>query len=170
MKLGCRWEERSKRMEVKFRSENLKSYELVVRWNWSSRHTWITTSMRYSWAIASLQLTTCSRMLGRMTLWYKSRSTPSSWLSRTRFVPTRIRSSRRSISRFSWSREWPWCCKRTQSLFISIKLVRTKDIESWRPPAGLQNTASMRVSLFDERWTDLLAGAVGRWSLVCPLK
>lgn len=73
-----------------------------------------------------------------MNFWYMSRSTPSSWLSRTRFVPTRIRSSFRSISRFSRSLEWPWCWSRTHSLFISMKLVRTKLIESCKLPFGLQ--------------------------------
>jgi hypothetical protein len=94
--------------------------------------------------MTSLQLTTCSKILGRMVCWYISRSTPSSWLSRTRLVPTRIRRSRRSCSRLSRSREWPWCCSRTQSLFISMKLVRTKPIESARLPAGLRGGVSTR--------------------------
>lgn len=102
----------------------------------------MTTSMRYSCAITSLQLTTCSRTLGRIVRRYISRSTPSSWLNRTKLVPTRIRSSRRSISLRSRSRESPECCSRTQSLFISIKLVRTKPIESWRFPPGLPRTVS----------------------------
>ncbi len=50
----------------------------------------------YSCAMTSLQLTTCSRMEGRMVRRYISRSTPSSWLRRTRLVPTRMRSSLRS--------------------------------------------------------------------------
>lgn len=36
----------------------------VLRWN-SSGNTWITHSMRYSWAIGSLQLTICSNTPGR---------------------------------------------------------------------------------------------------------
>ena len=68
------------------------------------------------------------------TCLYLSTLTPSSWLRRTRFVPTRIRSSCLSFSLFSRSRLWPWCCIRTQSLFISAKLSRTKSMESLMSP------------------------------------
>ena len=53
--------------------------------------------------MASRQETTCSRMPGRTILLYVSTSTFSSCDSRTRLVPTRIRSSIRSFSFFSRS-------------------------------------------------------------------
>lgn len=69
------------------------------------------------------------------TFLYVSTSTPSSWLKRTRFVPTKIRSSCRSRSRFSLNLEWPWCCIRTHNLFISAKLSKMKSIESLTVPS-----------------------------------
>lgn len=71
---------------------------------------------------------------GHLTCLYLSTLTPSSWLRRTRFVPTRILSSCLSRSLFSLSRLWPWCCIRTQSLFISAKFSSTKSIESLMSP------------------------------------
>lgn len=71
-------------------------------WN-SSGNTWIMHSIRYSWAISSLQLTTCSNILGNTTELYKSTFMLSSWERRTRLVPTNRRSSLLSCSRFSLS-------------------------------------------------------------------
>ena len=68
------------------------------------------------------------------TCLYLSTLTPSSWLRRTRLVPTRILSSCRSFSLFSLSRLWPWCCIRTHNLFISAKFSRTKSMESLISP------------------------------------
>ena len=68
------------------------------------------------------------------TCLYFSTLTPSSWLRRTRLVPTRILSSCRSFSLFSRSRLWPWCCIRTHNLFISAKFRRTKSMESLMSP------------------------------------
>lgn len=68
------------------------------------------------------------------TCLYLSTLTPSSWLRRTRLVPTRILSSCRSFSLFSLSRLWPWCCILTHNLFISAKFRRTKSIESLMSP------------------------------------
>ena len=79
-------------------------------------------SMRYSWAMASLQLTTCSRMPGRTrrlqsvaslnSSKYRccdylnmATSTISSCDSLTKLVPTRILSSILSFSLLSLSRE-----------------------------------------------------------------
>lgn len=50
--------------------------------------------------MVSLHETTCSKIRGRMCSLYSATSTPCSWLRRTRFVPTRMRSSCRSFSRF----------------------------------------------------------------------
>ena len=61
----------------------------------------------------------------------------SSWLSLTKLVPTRIRSSLLSCSRFSLSRECPWCCIRTHNLFISAKLRWMKSIESLTVPVSV---------------------------------
>ena len=69
-----------------------------------------------------------------ITLRYLLMSTFSSWLIRTRFVPTRIRSSFLSFSRLSRSLECPWCWMRTQSLFISPKFKRMKSTESSTVP------------------------------------
>jgi hypothetical protein len=65
-----------------------------------------------------------------LTFLYLSRLTVSSWESRTRLVPTRIRNSSRSRSRRSLSRECPWCCIRTHNLFISAKFIKIKSMES----------------------------------------
>ena len=64
-------------------------------------------SMRYSCAMASLQLTTCSRMPGNTSLLYMSTWTISNWLSLTRLVPTKILSSILSLSLLSLSLLWP---------------------------------------------------------------
>ena len=61
---------------------------------------------------------------------YIARSIFSNCDRRTRFVPTRIRNSILSRSFFSRSLLWPWCCIRTQSLFISAKFRSIKSIES----------------------------------------
>lgn len=68
------------------------------------------------------------------TCLYLSTLTPSSWLRRTKLVPTRILSSCRSFSLFSLSRLWPWCCILTHNLFISAKFRRTKSMESLMSP------------------------------------
>lgn len=65
------------------------------------------------------------------TLRYLSRLILSSWDSRTRLVPTRILSSSLSLSLLSRSRECPWCCIRTHSLFISAKFISTKSTASF---------------------------------------
>ena len=80
--------------------------------------------------MASLQLTTCSRIPGSTWLRYISTPTLSSWLSLTRFVPTRILSSILSFSLLSFSLVWPWCCILTHSLFISAKLRSMKSMLS----------------------------------------
>lgn len=72
----------------------------------------------------------------RPTCLYFSTLTPSSWLSRTRLVPTRILNSCRSFSLFSLSRLWPWCCILTHNLFISAKFRRTKSMESLISPVN----------------------------------
>ena len=148
----------------------LKKSEMIISilWGWW-KHTWIIHSMRYSCAMASLQLTTCSKIAGRttwhtkyenplpashnicgfffflsvttlmarhvqaglaLTVLYLSKVTPSSCDRTDRLVPTRIFSSRRSFSLLSFSLVWPWCCIRTQSLFISAKFRRMKSRES----------------------------------------
>lgn len=78
--------------------------------------------MRYSCEMASRHETTCSRIAGRIvcrrsekvhgkvlcTSLYISMSTLSSCERRTRFVPTRMRNSRRSFSRLSRSLDGPY--------------------------------------------------------------
>ena len=61
---------------------------------------------------------------------YIAKSMLSNWDNLTRLVPTRIRSSILSLSFFSRSLLWPWCCMRTHNLFISAKFRRIKSIES----------------------------------------
>ena len=55
-------------------------------------------SMKYSWAMASLQLTTCSKMPGNTSMLYMSTWTISNWLNLTRLVPTKILWSILSLS------------------------------------------------------------------------
>lgn len=81
-----------------------------------------------------------------LTSLYISLVTPSSELMRTRLVPTRIRSSLRSFSRWALSRVWPWCCIRTQSLFISEKLSRMKSIESWIVPCLVKSRQGHKIA------------------------
>mmetsp|Transcript_33662 Transcript_33662/g.79876 ORF Transcript_33662/g.79876 Transcript_33662/m.79876 type:complete len:264 (-) Transcript_33662:699-1490(-) len=118
-------------------SGHAPSRTLNVRtWN-SSGNAWIMQSIRYCWAMSSLQDTTCSMILGRTWPSYMARSIPSSWLSRTRFFPTRSCSCCRSFSLRSFSCMAPWCCIRTHSLFISVKLRTTKSMASLTlPPSG----------------------------------
>ena len=70
-----------------------------------------------------------------LTFWYTAASMASSWERRTRLVPTRILSSRRSFSLLSLSLVWPWCCMRTHSLFISAKFCRMNWMESSTLPS-----------------------------------
>lgn len=90
----------------------------------------------WQWIYAILyDVFTCSlSVYTYLTFLYLSISIHSSWLSRTRLVPTKIRSSRLSCSRFVRSLVWPWCCMRTQSLFISEKFRRIKSMESSTVP------------------------------------
>ena len=60
-------------------------------------------SMKYSWAMASLQLTTCSKMPGNTSMLYMSTWTISNWLNLTRLVPTKILGSIFSLSLLSLS-------------------------------------------------------------------
>ena len=73
----------------------------------------------------------------QLTFLYRSMSMHSSCERRTRLVPTRMRNSRLSCSRRSRSREWPWCCIRTHSLFISAKFSWMKSTESITVPESL---------------------------------
>ena len=95
----------------------------------------MTHSMRYSCAIESRHLMTCSNTLGKMELWKREESTDSSCERRTKLVPTRMRSSMRSFSLLSFSLVCPWCCMRTHSLFISPKFCRMKSMESATSPS-----------------------------------
>ena len=61
----------------------------------------------------------------------------------------------RSCSRFSRSREWPWCCIRTHNLFISEKLRLMKSIVSCTVPVSepvlkSKNTKQTELMQFDE--------------------
>ena len=118
----------------------LRKVSNVARWN-SSGKTWIMQSIKYDCAMVSLQLSTSSSTFGSTFLKWRSQWTesvrgenifntsalysckpsPSSWLRRTRFTPTRIRSSSLSFSLFFLSLEAPWDCNRTQSRFVSTK-------------------------------------------------
>ena len=71
--------------------------------------TWMIHSIRYSCAMASLQLTTCSRMPGNTSLLYMSTWTISNWLSLTRLVPTKILNSK-------WFTQTTMLCKRIQNI------------------------------------------------------
>mmetsp|Transcript_23312 Transcript_23312/g.58511 ORF Transcript_23312/g.58511 Transcript_23312/m.58511 type:complete len:203 (-) Transcript_23312:599-1207(-) len=119
----------------------------VRRWN-SSGNAWIMQSMRYCCAMSSLHDTICSMIFGSTLPSYISMSMPSSWLSSTRFLPTRSCSCWRSRSRRSLSRMAPWCCMRTHSLFISVKLRTTKSTASvTSPPASPSYAEPMSGSL-----------------------
>lgn len=58
----------------------------------------------------------------------------SSWLSRTKLVPTSSLSSPLSCSRCSRLRVCPWCCILTHSLFISAKFICMNSTESSTVP------------------------------------
>mmetsp|Transcript_8988 Transcript_8988/g.28407 ORF Transcript_8988/g.28407 Transcript_8988/m.28407 type:complete len:202 (-) Transcript_8988:468-1073(-) len=105
----------------------------VARWK-SSGNTCTTHSIRYCCAMRSLHDTTCSSTRGSTLFWYSSRVTPSSWLTRTRLVPTKMRRSCRSASRFALARERFWCWMRTHSRFISAKFCSTKSSASCTVP------------------------------------
>lgn len=97
----------------------------------------------------------------RHTCLYFSTLTPSSWLSRTRLVPTRILNSCRSFSLFSLSRLWPWCCILTHNLFISAKFRRTKSTESLISPVNSSE------SLWSKGWTSLTHQNFQKHNLKC---
>lgn len=63
-------------------------------------------------------------------------------------------SSMRSFSRFSRSREGPWCCIRTHSLFISAKFSRTKRTASETVPSHSRGSLSDsgRSFTLENRW------------------
>mmetsp|Transcript_82963 Transcript_82963/g.165621 ORF Transcript_82963/g.165621 Transcript_82963/m.165621 type:complete len:217 (-) Transcript_82963:517-1167(-) len=109
-------------------------------------------SIRYCCAIASLQLTICSRTCGRTVFLYISTSTPSSLESWARFVPTRMRSSSRSFSLASRSFTGPWCCRRTHSLFISPKLASKKATASATVPPSPSYSEPVSGSFDLEAW------------------
>lgn len=122
-------------------AQDFKNGVRVWMWN-SSGKTWMMHSIRYSWAIASRQLTTyiirkiwmgivfskslyhrtCSKIPGNTNFWYLSSVTDSNWLSLTRLVPTKILSSSRSFSLCRRSLEWPWCCILTWNRTILCKI------------------------------------------------
>ena len=105
----------------------------LLRW-YSSGKTWMRHSIKYSWAIASLQETICSKIPGKTTFLYLSASTESNCDKRTMFVPTKSLNSSLSLSLLSFWLECPWCCIRTQSLFISAKFKRMNSMESSTVP------------------------------------
>mmetsp|Transcript_7287 Transcript_7287/g.21468 ORF Transcript_7287/g.21468 Transcript_7287/m.21468 type:complete len:273 (+) Transcript_7287:1394-2212(+) len=112
----------------------------VPRWN-SSENPWMRACMRYCCAMSSRQPTTCSSTRGSTSPRYVSKSRPSSWLRYVRFLPTRSASCCRSASRAFRSaalRADPWCCMRTQSLFISAKFCSRNSMASVVvPPVGV---------------------------------
>ena len=57
-------------------------------------------SIKYSCAMASLQLTTCSKMPGNTSMFCMSTWIISNWLNLTRFVPTKILGSILSLPHF----------------------------------------------------------------------
>ena len=103
---------------------------------------------------------TCSRICGNTELWYIARSTPSSLEREARLVPTKMRRSIRSFSRCSRSRTGPWCCMRTQSLFISAKFDRRNETASATVPPAPSYSEPVSGNFDFEAWG--LASARGK--------